>query len=109
MRLRPALPLLAIGIAGMALLCAWPPLRAGLLETGRLLYLLSYAAGLTPMRLLPFLVATAIGMASATFLMAAVGDLGGGSLDTLVGAALGIATLSPSAERRPNAPQPRSK
>ena len=38
--------------------------------------LLSFAAGLTPMRLLPFLVATAIGMTPATFLMAWAGDLG---------------------------------
>ena len=39
--------------------------------------LLSYAAGLTRMRLGPFIVATAIGMTPATFLMAWAGDLGG--------------------------------
>jgi uncharacterized membrane protein YdjX (TVP38/TMEM64 family) len=59
--------------------------------------LLSYAAGLTPMRLRPFLVATAIGMTPATFLMAAAGDLGGGSLGMLVGAAAGIAALAGTA------------
>jgi uncharacterized membrane protein YdjX (TVP38/TMEM64 family) len=59
--------------------------------------LLSYAAGLTPMRLGPFLVATAIGMAPATFLMAAAGDLGGGSPGALVGATLGIAALAGAA------------
>ena len=56
--------------------------------------LLSYAAGLTPMRLLPFLIATAIGMTPATFLMAWAGDLGGGSPGALVGWTLGIATLA---------------
>jgi uncharacterized membrane protein YdjX (TVP38/TMEM64 family) len=59
--------------------------------------LLSYAAGLTPMRLRPFLVATAVGMTPATFLMAAAGDFGGGSLGTLGGAALGIAALAGAA------------
>ena len=210
MRLRPTLPLSAIGLAGLALLCAWPPVRVELLETGRLLTagdlagvrehlrgfgpwapvvafvliqlqaviaplpsfpviyatgflfgtfwggllswisvlvsaalcfglarrwgrplveravspaalgrvdrlfarhgafavllarllpltafdLLSYAAGLTPMRLLPFLGATAIGMTPATFLMAWAGDLGGGSPGALVGWTLGIAVLA---------------
>jgi len=59
--------------------------------------LLSYAAGLTPIRLGPFLVATAIGMTPATFLMAAAGDLGGGLLGALVGATLGIAALAGAA------------
>jgi uncharacterized membrane protein YdjX (TVP38/TMEM64 family) len=49
------------------------------------------------MRLRPFLVATAIGMTPATFLMAAAGDLGGGSLGMLVGAAAGIAALAGTA------------
>jgi uncharacterized membrane protein YdjX (TVP38/TMEM64 family) len=212
-RLRPVLPLLpllAVSLAGLALLGAWPPLRAGLLETGRLLTagdlagvreylrgfgpwapavafvliqvqavlaplpsfpviyatgflfgtvwggllswisvlvsaalyfglarrwgrplvervvspqalrradalflrhgvfavllarllpltafdLLSYAAGLTPMRLLPFLVATAIGMTPATFLMAWAGDLGGISPRALVGWTLALGTLA---------------
>ncbi len=38
--------------------------------------LLSYAAGLTRMRLLPFALATAVGMAPAVFLTAAAADLG---------------------------------
>lgn len=56
--------------------------------------LLSYAAGLTPMRLLPFLVATGIGMTPATFLTAWAGDLGGGPPGPLVGWTLGIAALA---------------
>jgi uncharacterized membrane protein YdjX (TVP38/TMEM64 family) len=56
--------------------------------------LLSYAAGLTPMRLVPFLIATAIGMTPATFLMAAAGDLGTRGLGPLLGGALGIAVLA---------------
>jgi uncharacterized membrane protein YdjX (TVP38/TMEM64 family) len=56
--------------------------------------LLSYAAGLTPMRLLPFLVATAIGMTPATFLMAAAGDLGRRALGPLVVGALVIGVLA---------------
>ena len=55
--------------------------------------LLSYAAGLTRMRLAPFLGATAIGMTPATFLMAWAGDRGGASLGALVGGVVGIATL----------------
>ena len=210
MRLRPAFPVLVIGIAGLALLGAAPPLRVGLLEFGRLLWagdlasvrehlrgfgpwapivafaliqiqallaplpsfpviyangllfgtlwggllswvsvfvsallcfglarcwgrpvverivspaalrradalfarrgtlavllarllpltafdLVSYAAGLTPMRLTPFLVATAIGMTPATFLMAWAGDVGGGPLGPLVGGVLGVAALA---------------
>jgi uncharacterized membrane protein YdjX (TVP38/TMEM64 family) len=56
--------------------------------------LLSYAAGLTPMRLVPFLAATAIGMTPATFLMAWLGDLGGRLPGALVGWALGLAALA---------------
>ncbi|MCI0546615.1 MAG: VTT domain-containing protein [Candidatus Rokubacteria bacterium] len=37
MRPRPWLVLLALGLAALAVLVAWPPLRAGLVETGRLL------------------------------------------------------------------------
>jgi uncharacterized membrane protein YdjX (TVP38/TMEM64 family) len=55
--------------------------------------LLSYAAGLTRMRLVPFLVATAIGMTPATFLMAAAGDLGSRELGPLVAGALGLGVL----------------
>jgi uncharacterized membrane protein YdjX (TVP38/TMEM64 family) len=39
--------------------------------------LLSYAAGLTRLRVGPFLLATGLGMTPATFLMAAAGDVGG--------------------------------
>jgi uncharacterized membrane protein YdjX (TVP38/TMEM64 family) len=56
--------------------------------------LLSYAAGLTPMRLLPFLVATAIGMTPATFLMAWAGDLGDSSPRALVGGTLALAMMA---------------
>lgn len=56
--------------------------------------LLSYAAGLTPMRVRPFLVATAIGMTPATFLMAAAGDLGRTSWGTLLGLVLGLGALA---------------
>ena len=56
--------------------------------------LLSFAAGLTPMRLLPFLVATAIGMTPATFLMAWAGDLGDSSPRALVGWTLALAMLA---------------
>jgi uncharacterized membrane protein YdjX (TVP38/TMEM64 family) len=55
--------------------------------------LLSYAAGLTRMRLVPFLVATAIGMTPATFLMAAAGDLGRRGLAPLVAGAVGLGVL----------------
>jgi uncharacterized membrane protein YdjX (TVP38/TMEM64 family) len=56
--------------------------------------LLSYAAGLTPMRLGPFLVATATGMTPATFLMAAAGDLGSASWGTLGVLVVAIAALA---------------
>jgi uncharacterized membrane protein YdjX (TVP38/TMEM64 family) len=59
--------------------------------------LLSYAAGLTPMGLGPFLVATAIGMTPATFLMAWAGDLGGCSVSAFVGWSLGLALLAAAA------------
>jgi uncharacterized membrane protein YdjX (TVP38/TMEM64 family) len=59
--------------------------------------LLSYAAGLTPMRLVPFLVATAVGMTPSTFLMAAAGDLGTRGLGPLLAGALGIAVLAAGA------------
>jgi uncharacterized membrane protein YdjX (TVP38/TMEM64 family) len=55
--------------------------------------LLSYAAGLTPMRVRPFLVATAIGMTPATFLMAAAGDLGQASRGALLVLGLGVIAL----------------
>jgi SNARE associated Golgi protein len=54
--------------------------------------LLSYAAGLTPLRLGPFLVAPAIGMTPATFLMAWAGDLGGAGSGPLAAGTL----LSPA-------------
>jgi uncharacterized membrane protein YdjX (TVP38/TMEM64 family) len=56
--------------------------------------LLSYAAGLTPMRVRPFLTATAIGMTPTTFLMAAAGDLGTTSWRTLGVLLLGFAGLA---------------
>ena len=59
--------------------------------------LLSYAAGLTPMRLRAFLIATAIGMTPATFLMAAAGDLGRLSWGALGAATLGLAALGAGA------------
>jgi uncharacterized membrane protein YdjX (TVP38/TMEM64 family) len=59
--------------------------------------LLSYAAGLTPMRFAPFLAATAIGMTPATFLMAWLGDLGGRLPGALVAWTLGIAALAGAA------------
>ena len=46
------------------------------------------------MRLAPFLVATAIGMTPATFLMAWAGDIGGRPLGPLVGGVLGVAVLA---------------
>jgi uncharacterized membrane protein YdjX (TVP38/TMEM64 family) len=55
--------------------------------------LLSYAAGLTPMRVRPFLTATAIGMTPTTFLMAAAGDVGTTSWRTLGVLVLGFAGL----------------
>jgi uncharacterized membrane protein YdjX (TVP38/TMEM64 family) len=45
----------------------------------------------------PFLVATAIGMTPATFLMAWVGDLGGCSVGAFVGWSLGLALLAAAA------------
>ncbi len=59
--------------------------------------LLSFAAGLTPMRLLPFLVATAIGMTPAIFLMAWAGDLGESSPRAFVGWTLALAALAAGA------------
>ena len=56
--------------------------------------LLSYAAGLTPMRLAPFLVATAVGMTPATFLMAWAGDIGGRGLGPARRRGLGLAALA---------------
>lgn len=56
--------------------------------------LLSYAAGLTPMRVRSFLVATAVGMTPATFLMAAAGDLGRASWGPLLALVPGIAALA---------------
>lgn len=55
--------------------------------------LLSLAAGLTPMRLGPFLVATAIGMTPAIFLMAWAGDLSGNSMGTVTLLTVGVAAL----------------
>jgi uncharacterized membrane protein YdjX (TVP38/TMEM64 family) len=46
------------------------------------------------MRLLPFLVATAIGVTPATFLLAWAGDRGGGTPGALVGWTLGLAVLA---------------
>jgi len=74
--------------------------------------LLSYAAGLTRIRLVPFTVATALGMAPATFLMAAAGDLGTRSLrEAIIGmlavaALAGVALLLAPWCRRRLAPQP---
>jgi uncharacterized membrane protein YdjX (TVP38/TMEM64 family) len=56
--------------------------------------LLSYAAGLTPMRLGPFCLATGLGMTPAIFLTAAAADLGWRSPWALVGGTLGIAALA---------------
>ncbi len=56
--------------------------------------LLSYAAGLTPMRLLPFCLATGLGMAPAIFLTAAAADVGWRSPWALVGSLAGIAGLA---------------
>jgi uncharacterized membrane protein YdjX (TVP38/TMEM64 family) len=56
--------------------------------------LLSYAAGLTPMRLLPFCAATGLGMTPAIFLTAAAGDAGWRSPWALVGGVLGIGALA---------------
>jgi len=56
--------------------------------------LLSYAAGLTPMRLVPFSVATGLGMAPAIFLSAAAGDIGIRSPWGLVGGLLAIVALA---------------
>jgi uncharacterized membrane protein YdjX (TVP38/TMEM64 family) len=59
--------------------------------------LLSYAAGLTPMRLLPFSLATGLRMAPAIFLSAAAGDAGIRSPWALVAGLLGIAVLAGAA------------
>lgn len=59
--------------------------------------LLSFAAGLTPMGLGPFLVATAIGMTPSIFLMAWAGDLGGCSVQAFVGWSVGLALLAAAA------------
>lgn len=56
--------------------------------------LLSYAAGLTPMRLGPFCVATGLGMTPAIFLTAAAGDLGLHSPWAWGGGLLAIALLA---------------
>ena len=56
--------------------------------------LLSYAAGLTPMRLAPFALATGLGMTPAIFLSAAAGDIGIRSPWALVGGLLGIGGLA---------------
>ena len=56
--------------------------------------LLSYAAGLTSMRLAPFSLATALGMAPAIFLVAAAGELGLTSYWALLGGVLGLAALA---------------
>src|SRR5262249_12078576 len=56
--------------------------------------LLSYAAGLTPMRLVPFCVATGLGMSPAIFLTAAAGDVGWRSPWALVAGILAIAALA---------------
>jgi uncharacterized membrane protein YdjX (TVP38/TMEM64 family) len=55
---------------------------------------LSYAAGLTPMRLWPFCVATGLGVAPGIFLTAAAADLGLDAPWALVGGLLGIAILA---------------
>jgi uncharacterized membrane protein YdjX (TVP38/TMEM64 family) len=56
--------------------------------------LLSYAAGLTPMRLAPFCVATGIGMLPAVFLVAAAGDAGWRSPWAFVVGVLAILALA---------------
>jgi uncharacterized membrane protein YdjX (TVP38/TMEM64 family) len=56
--------------------------------------LLSYAAGLTPMRLAPFCAATGIGMLPAVFLVAAAGDAGWRSPWAFVGGVLAILALA---------------
>jgi len=59
--------------------------------------LLSYAAGLTPMRLGPFCIATGLGMTPAVFLTAAAGDAGVRSPWTLVAGVLVIGALAAGA------------
>jgi uncharacterized membrane protein YdjX (TVP38/TMEM64 family) len=73
--------------------------------------LVSYAAGLTSMRVGPFLVATGLGMAPAVFLAAAAGHLAGrapgalgGGLVALAVVGAGLAVLA--ARRRPRVPAP---
>jgi uncharacterized membrane protein YdjX (TVP38/TMEM64 family) len=79
--------------------------------------LLSYAAGLTRMRLGPFCLATGLGMAPTIFLTAAAGDIGwrspwalAGGLLTLAALAGVAALLRPALQRRlagpPAAPAP---
>jgi uncharacterized membrane protein YdjX (TVP38/TMEM64 family) len=55
--------------------------------------LLSFAAGLTPMRLGPFLVATAIGMTPAIFLMAWAGDASTELRESVAAMTMGAAAL----------------
>jgi uncharacterized membrane protein YdjX (TVP38/TMEM64 family) len=59
--------------------------------------LLSYAAGLTPMRVGPFVLATGLGMTPWIFLTAAFADAGWRSPWALLGGALGIAILAGAA------------
>jgi uncharacterized membrane protein YdjX (TVP38/TMEM64 family) len=59
--------------------------------------LLSYAAGLTPLRLGPFVLATGLGMAPAIFLTAAAADAGWRSPWALAGGTLVIAALAGAA------------
>lgn len=56
--------------------------------------LLSYAAGLTRMRLGPFCLATGLGMAPAIFLSAAAGELGIWSPWALVGGLSAVGALA---------------
>jgi uncharacterized membrane protein YdjX (TVP38/TMEM64 family) len=69
--------------------------------------LISYAAGLTPMRLGPFCLATGVGMAPAIFLTAAAGDAGWRSpwaavvgIAAIAALAGGLALLRPLVRRR---------
>jgi uncharacterized membrane protein YdjX (TVP38/TMEM64 family) len=59
--------------------------------------LTSYAAGLTPLGLGPFVLATGLGMAPAIFLTAAAGDAGWRSPWALAGGALAIGALAGAA------------
>ena len=69
--------------------------------------LLSYAAGLTPMRLQPFCLATALGMTPAIMLTAAAGEIGVrspwallGGIGAVGGLAAGATWLRPVVVRR---------